>query len=126
MYACGEGLRFSHFHMCPVIHLDHYVETNLHHLIYPSCLLHSLITTLKPQARHSLHCLAQSSVLWRGEAGFSLAKAGTRRYVGTSVPWEHAVTHAHPRFLRAGEGVSCPAAEGQTPVQSEHYLASED
>ena len=47
MYACGEGLRFSHFHMCPVIHLDHYVETNLHHLIYPSCLLCDLITTLK-------------------------------------------------------------------------------
>lgn len=96
------------------------------HLIYPSCLLHHLMTTLKPQAHHSLHCLVQSSVLWRGEAGFSLAKAGRWHYVSTSVPWEHAVTHAHPRFLRAGEGVSCPAAEGQTPVQNGHYLVSED
>lgn len=86
----------------------------------------NLKTTLKPLAHHSLHCLAQSSVLWRGEAGFSLAKAGRLHYVSTSVPWEHAVTHAHPRFLRAGEGVSCPAAGGQTPVRSGHYSASED
>lgn len=43
-----------------------------------------------------------------------------------SAPWEHAVTHAHPRFLRAGAGVSCPAAEGQTPVQSGHCSVSED
>lgn len=126
--VCGEGLHFYRFQMFHVITLGygHYIETTTPHLIYPSCFLHNLMTTLRPQAHHSLHCLAQSSVLWRGEAGFSLAKAGRWHYVGTSVPWEHAVTHAHPRFLRAGEGVSCPAAEGQTPVQSGHYLVSED
>lgn len=112
------------FHVIPLGY-EHYIETNPPSDL-PSCLLHHLMTTLKPQAHHSLHCLVQSSVLWRGEAGFSLAKAGRWHYVSTSVPWEHAVTHAHPRFLRAGEGVSCPAAEGQTPVQNGHYLASED
>lgn len=35
------------------------------HLIYPSCLLHSLMTTLKPQAHHSLH--AQPRVQCFGE-----------------------------------------------------------
>lgn len=128
VYVRGEGLHFYRFQMFHATHLGrgHYIKTNTPNLIYPSCLLHNLVITLQPQAHHSLHCLAQSSVLWRGEAGFLLAKAGTWRYVGISVPWEHAVTHAHPRFLRAGEGVSCPAAEGQTLVQSGRYLVSED
>lgn len=54
----GEGLHFYHVQMFRVIPLGygHYVKTNPPNLIYPSCLLNSLMTTLKPQAHHSLHC----------------------------------------------------------------------
>lgn len=123
----GKGLHFYRFRMFHVIPLGykHYIETNPSILSSPaaSCIVSwqhwnpRLITPCMPSPGFS--------ALERG--GWLLVSKGWEMALCQHVSaLEHAVTHAHPRFLRAGAGVSCPAAEGQTPVQSGHCSVSED